>query len=432
VENTGLRISTHGWRTGPQQTHPGAGDARQASRTLLLVTSESLSASGSVPYDYGVDPAAYRWMRPLAIGAIAVVVTAVLNSHPAPGLRGDHAVITVALIAFAIGTITVVRLPDASSRVLLPIMAVVVVAAGTLVGFQPDGAGFLGVFPAVSAAALRLPVRAAALVASLAVAALTVGWTIGGGHRPVIGIVLNQFGVAAFFLLALFARRYREANDHARQLIAELNESRAAQAQAAALGERQRLAREMHDVLAHSLSGLVLNLEGARLLAEQADADPRLADTIGRAQRLAGTGLEEARRAIGMLRGDALPGPEGLAKLADEFEADTGIACSFVAEGDGHELGADGRLTLYRVAQEALTNIRKHARPDRVEIRLSYDGSGAELTVEDHASNGNRPPPGDGTGYGLTGMRERAELLGGRLAAAPTNDGFRVVLWIPS
>jgi signal transduction histidine kinase len=79
----------------------------------------------------------------------------------------------------------------------------------------------------------------------------------------------------------------------------------------------------MHDVLAHSLSGLVLNLEGAMLLADQGGADPKVSDAIHRAHRLARTGLQEARRAIGMLRDDALPGTRRLAGLAAEFEADT-------------------------------------------------------------------------------------------------------------
>jgi signal transduction histidine kinase len=147
---------------------------------------------------------------------------------------------------------------------------------------------------------------------------------------------------------------------------------------------------------------------------------------------LAKTGLEEARRAIGMLRGDALPGPERLVDLTADFEADTGIPCTFQSSGDERELSSDGRLTLYRVAQEALTNIRKHARPQRVEVRLAYQPAGTELTVEDHAANGDRPPPSDGTGYGLTGMRERAELLGGQLIAETIADGFRVALWIPA
>lgn len=425
-------ISIHGWTPRTGAATFGLETGARSGSTLAVVNVVSPAAPGSDPFDAGVDPVSYRSMRLLGLAAIAVVFTAAFNTDPGPGFSGVHLGVSVALAVFTAGTLAIVRLADAPASVLLLLLAIVVVAAAVLVGLQPDGAGFLGVFPAVSAAALRLPARAAGSVAALGVAALAVAWAVSGSNRPVIGIVLNEFGVVAFFLLAVFVRRYREANDRAHRLIVELNETRAAQARAAALAERQRLAREMHDVLAHSLSGLVLNLEGARLLAERADADRQLTDAIARGQRLAKTGLEEARRAIGMLRDDALPGPDRLAVLAAEFEVDTGIACTFTVAGEGREIASDSRLTLYRVVQEALTNIRKHANPDRVEIRLVYGPSRIELTVEDYGTIGDRPPPGDGTGYGLTGMRERAELLGGTLRAGPTGHGFRVTLCIPA
>jgi signal transduction histidine kinase len=189
----------------------------------------------------------------------------------------------------------------------------------------------------------------------------------------------------------------------------------------------------MHDVLAHSLSGLVLNLEGARLLASQGGADRQVSDAIDRAHRLAKTGLDEARRAIGLLHGDALPGPERLADLAAEFEADSGVACKVAVTGDsGRDLGTDGRLTFYRVAQEALTNVRKHARADLVEIRLAYEASGTRLTIEDFERGGGWQAPAGGAGYGLSGMKERAALLGGTLIAGPTTGGFTVELWVPA
>src|SRR6202035_2212841 len=102
-----------------------------------------------------------------------------------------------------------------------------------------------------------------------------------------------------------------QAKQQAERLLTELQETRAAQAQAARLAERQRLAREMHDVLAHSLSGLMLQLEGARMLAAGDPGDPRLPGIIEHAHALGKSGLDEARRAIGVLRDDVLPGPEG-------------------------------------------------------------------------------------------------------------------------
>jgi signal transduction histidine kinase len=188
----------------------------------------------------------------------------------------------------------------------------------------------------------------------------------------------------------------------------------------------------MHAVLAHSLSGLVLHLEGARLLAAREAVSPRLADTIERAHHLAQAGLGEARQAIGMLRDEDLPGPDRLRALAGEFERDSGVRCRVAVSGSPAELGSETRLTLYRVAQEALTNVRRHARPSRVDLSLRYEPGGTRLTVEDFTDEPVPPPAVDDHGYGMTGMRERAELLGGELAAAPTDTGFRVALWVPS
>ena len=380
----------------------------------------------------GREQAAYLSIRVLAVAAIAFVVITSFQARPAPGGQGEALGVAVGLIVFCGATIAAMWLTQAGSGVQLAVLLIAVVSAAALIGLQGNGAAFLGVFPAVCLAALVLPVRLSALVAGVAAAAVSAAW-LANGRAPIAGIVLNDFGILAFFLLSLFARRLRESNQRAELLLAELEQTRAAQAQAAALAERQRLAREMHDVLAHSLSGLVLNLEGARLLAAQGGADSQVGEAIDRAHRLARTGLEEARRAIGMLRDDALPGPERLADLAAEFEADTGVPCKVaVTGGSKQDLGTDGRLTFYRVAQEALTNIRKHARADRVEICLAYEPSGTRLTIEDFDRCRERQAPPDGTGYGLTGMRERAELLGGTLTAGPTGGGFLVELWVPA
>jgi signal transduction histidine kinase len=379
----------------------------------------------------GREQAAYLSIRVLAVAAITFVVITSFQARPAPGSHGEALGVAAALVVFCGATIAAMWLTQAGSAVQLAVLLVAVVSAAALIGLQGNGAAFLGVFPAVCLAALVLPVRLSALVAGVAAAAVSAAW-LWNGRASIAGIVLNDFGILAFFLLSLFARRLRESNKRAELLLAELEQTRAAQAQAAALAERQRLAREMHDVLAHSLSGLVLNLEGARLLAAQGGADPQVGDAIERAHRLARTGLQEARRAIGMLRDDALPGPERLADLAAEFEGDSGVPCKVAVTGDERDLGTDGRLTFYRVAQEALTNIRKHARADRVEICLAYEPSGTRLTIEDFDRCCEQQAPSDGTGYGLTGMRERAELLGGTLTAGPTGGGFLVELWVPA
>ena len=412
--------------------HPGGGDVAQPPSYSFTVSLDRGARVAST--EERTRPSLrwqYRWIRPLAVFVVGFLVTTAFQVHPGPGLRGVHLGVTLALVGFAASTLTMVGTFDLSVRVQGPVLVIAVVSAAALVGFQPGGPGFLGVFPAVSGAALRLPDRASAGIAGLAVLSLAVAWAA-GGHHPVTGIVLNELGVIAFFMLSMFARRLREANERAQALIVELEQTRAAQAQAAALAERQRLAREMHDVLAHSLSGLVLNLEGARLLAERDGGDGEITLAIERAHRLARTGLQEARRAIGMLRDDELPGPQGLPALVTEFEQDTGVPCTLEVHGSERELNPDARLTIYRVAQEALTNIRKHTDANRVDMRLVYEEGGTRLSVDDVSSASNGSISGGRTGYGLTGMRERAALLGGTLDAGPTSEGFRVELWVPA
>ena len=166
----------------------------------------------------------------------------------------------------------------------------------------------------------------------------------------------------------------------------------------------------MHDVLAHSLSGLLLQLEGARLLALATPADERLAGIIDRAHELAKNGLDEARRAIGMLRDDDLPGPDRLAALTAAFQADTGVPTRFSSSGTPRELASAVRLALYRVTQEALTNVRKHARPERIEVRLDYLPGEVHLAVEDFEA----PPQGGRGGLGGTVSPQDRGVPGGR------------------
>jgi signal transduction histidine kinase len=408
-------------------------DGREIPPYRLGVNSQAAATAGlsELQRERGREKTAYLWIRLLGVAAIAFVVTTSFSARPPPGGHGQALGVAFALIVFCCATAAAMWLTPPSPAVQLAVLLLAVAGAAALIGLQGNGAGFLGVFPAVCLAGFVLPARLSAVVAGAAIGAVSAAW-VSNGRAPIAGIVLNDFGILAFYLLSLFARRLRQSNQRAEALLTELEQTRAAHAQAATLAERQRVAREMHDVLAHSLSGLVLNLEGAMLLAGQGGADPPVSDAIGRAHRLARTGLEEARRAIGMLRDDALPGPQRLFSLAAEFEADTGVACQVTVTGAETDLGTDGRLTLYRVAQEALTNIRKHARPGRVEIRLAYEPSGTRLAIEDFRKPGELPAQGPGTGYGLTGMRERAELLGGTLAAGPTGSGFLVELRVPA
>ena len=205
----------------------------------------------------GDETTAYLSIRVLAAAALAFVVITSFQARLAPGGHGEALGVATALLVFCGATIGAMWLIEAGPAVQLAVLLAAVISAAALITLQGNGAAFLGVFPAVCLAALVLPVRLSALVAGVAAGAVSVAW-LANGQAPIAGIVLNDFGILAFFLLSLFARRLRESNQRAELLLAELERTRAAQAQAAALAERQRLARDMHDVLAHSLSGLVL------------------------------------------------------------------------------------------------------------------------------------------------------------------------------
>jgi signal transduction histidine kinase len=202
-------------------------------------------------------------------------------------------------------------------------------------------------------------------------------------------------------------------------------------AQAQVLGERARIAREIHDVLAHTLGSLFVQLDAAEaLLCEGGDADlsRRL---VGEARRLAAEGLEETRRAIAAIRGPVAL-PEALAAL---IKGDAWV--SYQVSGAARELRPDAGLALYRTAQEALANARKHAPAAPVAMTLTFEDHATALRVTNpvpSASPDGRPSTlaVTGGGYGLYGLKERAELLGGTLRAGPAGDGWVVELRVPA
>ncbi len=377
----------------------------------------------------GQQEAVVRWLQLLAPLLLALFVLAAFQVAPTPGGTGRQLLVSIAVAAFPVGVLgrnATARHPFGVAHVVFVVLALV--SSVVLTWVQPYGPGAVAVLVGVLFAARLLPRRAVVPVLVITFVVLEVSATL--THQDV-GSLATLAAFAAFYGLLVLAYRLSEATRHAERLLVELERSQAAQARASGLAERQRLAREMHDVLAHSLSGLILQLEGARMLAAGDPSDPRLPRAIDRAHHLGRTGLDEARRAIETLRDDELPGPERIAALAAAFERDHDVPCRLTVTGDAPPLGSEARLALYRVAQEALTNITKHARPERVELHLAYRPGGARLTVEDVGA-GPSPARPDGNGYGLTGMRERAELLGGTLAAGPTDRGFRVELEVPA
>jgi signal transduction histidine kinase len=189
-------------------------------------------------------------------------------------------------------------------------------------------------------------------------------------------------------------------------------------------------------VLAHSLSGAAIQLQGARMLAEREQAPPQVRVALDRASVLVKDGLASARQAVGALRGEELPGVAQLGSLVDSFRHDMNVDATLKIVGSARNLPADATLALYRGAQEALTNIARYAPGASATVVLHYAADRTTLTVEDRLS-ASVPRADDGLigvggGRGLAGMRERVERAGGSMQAGPTDGGWRVELEVPA
>ena len=228
-------------------------------------------------------------------------------------------------------------------------------------------------------------------------------------------------------------RRLRERGREAEALVEELRESRAAQAEAAALAERGRVARDMHDVLAHSLSALALQLEGAAAARAATAAPTPRSSARDRARAPPRPRPASTRRgaAIGALRGDELPGPERLPALADGFADRRAAADRRPASRATLALrGAAGAVPHRPGGADERPQPRA---ADRVELRARATPTTARARRRRTTAAARRAgEPAAAAATASTGMRERAELLGGRLTAGPTGDGFRVELWLPA
>ncbi len=369
-------------------------------------------------------------LRSIGVAWLVAVVVVTFTVHPRPG-HGRGLIVLGGLALLLVGA-AVARphwrgrgeaAPCVNTHRTIGALLAVTVGAATLGLVQPHGIWLAGPYFVAIVAAITLDRRSGAVMLLVGILPFTIGALI--KNQP--GAALSaSVGVAPWYLILRLMRLLGQRNR-------ALEESRAAEASAAVAAERGRIAREMHDVLAHSLSALALQLESTRLLARDRSVDADVARAIDQAHSLAASGLDDARRAIAAARGDELPGPERLEALADAFGDQSGLAVAVEVHGDPRELAPDARLAVYRTAQEALTNVRRHAAAERVQVSLDYLPESTVLVVEDHAPAGTPPPvaPVAG-GYGLTGMRERAKLLGGELLACPTTSGFRVELRLPT
>jgi signal transduction histidine kinase len=370
-----------------------------------------------------------RWVLPVGLAVVALVVVANAGSSVGLGTSGDALVVTLAVAVYTAAALVFLLWFDAPVRITVALLLVMAVASAAARHGDPTGTGGIGLYLGVAYAPLRLPRRAAVAVAAVSVLLFDVVLALEAPNAGVFITVVTG-GAALFFLFGLLLRSEQEQRARADQLVVQLQRSREAEKASAALAERTRISREMHDVLAHTLSALVLQLEALAVRAERA-ADP-LAGGLARAHELARGGLVEARQAVSTLRGDVVPGPDVLAELLAQHEAATGTPCTLDVRGEPVPLAPEASLAVYRTVQEALTNARKHAAGAPVHVQLDWRPDGAVVQVHDRGGHEPTALHETGGGHGLSGLAERAALLGGRLHAGPVDDGFHVRLEVPA
>lgn len=369
-----------------------------------------------------------RWRR--GVRALGLVSAAVVVAGTVRDLDGP------APTAFLFGGLTLwlveLLATPRSPLVEVALLTLIGCCGGVLNGLAPTSAGFLFAYFAAAGLGLRFAARYAVPAMAVVLLVLAVGILHSDREEVVTSLVTSLLGVAFAATVAAATRNARLAHARSAELVAELEATRAAQAEATVLAERTRLARELHDILAHALSGQVMSLEAARMLAERTGADPRVVAEVDRAHRLARSGLLDARGAVGALRGDALPGPERLPALVDDAARAHGLRATLRVEGTPRPLAADAGLAVYRTAQEAITNTAKHAgRGSATTLVLTWGPREVTLAATDVRGEASPAAAVPGGGYGLTGLRERAELAGGSLETEPTRDGYAVRLTLP-
>ena len=223
---------------------------------------------------------------------------------------------------------------------------------------------------------------------------------------------------------------FQAERDRALALLAEVEATRQAQREAAAAEERNRIAMEMHDVLAHSLAGLSMQLQAIRAVAAAEGAAPSITKPIDRAAELARDGVQEARAAVGALRAPRLRGMDDLAGLVEGFPGEVTLNVT----GQPGRLDPNAGHAVYRAVQEAMTNTARYATGSGIDVAVAWGRAQLHVQVSDHGLPADRKPSGvKGSGTGLTGMADRVEAAGGKLTAGPipNGPGWLVSITIP-
>jgi signal transduction histidine kinase len=387
----------------------------------------------------GDEPAALTWRRrwpagllPDLVLALAITVFAQFDVAFDLGNSARFGPLPPLVVSTLVATLAL------AGRRVAPLATAVIVAvalAGPMLAtpltFSLWG-GFLPLLVATYSVA-RHSERAAAWLGGTATAAAVVVVML---RNPDTGTAGNIPFAAVPFAVSFVAGRVLRArarnHDDARVRAERLEAEREADIQVALADERARIARELHDIVAHCVSVMVVQAGAAEDLLDRDPARARV--PLRSVQDTGRQAVGELSRMLGLLRADGTrqslapqPGTADLAELAEHM-AGIGLPVELTVAGPRYELPPGADLTVYRVVQEALTNALKHAAPTTVQVTLRYDEQSVRVTVRDRGRPGGTAGPGpDRVGHGLIGMRERVGLYGGELTAGPDGDGGYLV-----
>jgi signal transduction histidine kinase len=280
---------------------------------------------------------------------------------------------------------------------------------------------------------------AAAAAAGAAGVSIIAGAAWGSGnvneHGGLLGYAIGAASsCAAAVALGLYAAARRRVLDGLRERAERLEREQELLAERAVAEERTRIAQELHDIVAHNVTMMVVEAHALGATIQ----DERVMQRTDAIADLGRQAMSEMHTTLKLLRGDSetadlapQPGLDQLERLVDQLRR-AGLEVELAIEGLPHPLPRSVELSAYRIIQEALTNVVKHARGARTEVRLSYASEALELTVVDHGDTARPAAAGaPSSGHGLIGMRERVALFGGTLTTNPLPDGFQVTATLP-
>ncbi|MEU9001008.1 histidine kinase [Streptomyces sp. NPDC048551] len=369
----------------------------------------------------GARPVPEQDPRVQWVATLPVIVAGAATIRPM-GLSG-RGLAVAALFAVNAASLLARRLPErrVPPRVALVWLTLGIVAAAALIGVSSSGTGYLFAFFLAGHIGYRLETRPALVLAGTCslLCAAVLYLSPGPGEHPLTWAFGLATGVPV--LVGIVNRTHRRAVGAAIEAAASAERAARAEARTAVLSERGRIARDVHDVLAHSLAGINMQLELADALIATGDMD-KVREAHDKAHDLVKESLKQAQWTVHALREDTLPLLESLTAMLTS----SGHPDALTVTGTVRELPAQAVQNLLRIAQEALTNAARHAPGEAVEVELAFAAASITLRVGNRPApgkSGARPATGAGSGMGLIGMRERVALLGGTLTAGPVAEG---------